>query len=70
MNIYKPEKISSIFEKGQGNLNRLRLLDENDQNSKNGILIPIAKSKESHCNADFEYVSFIKFNHTHQKLRA
>ena len=48
MNIYKPEKISSIFEKGQENLNRLRLLDENDQNSKNGILIPIVKSKESH----------------------
>ena len=36
----------------------------------NGILIPIATSKESHFNADFKYISFIKFNITHQKLRA
>ena len=37
---------------------------------KNGILIPIATSKESHFNSDFKYISFIKFNLTHQKLRA
>ena len=37
---------------------------------KNGILIPIATSKESHFNADFKYKSFIKFSLTHQKLRA
>ena len=36
---------------------------------KNGVLIPIAKSKESHFNADIRYISFIKFNLTHQKLR-
>ena len=37
---------------------------------KNGILIIIATSKESHFNADFKYIwSFIKFNLTHQKLR-
>ena len=37
---------------------------------KNGILIPIATSKESHFNADFKYISFIKLSLTHQKLRA
>ena len=37
---------------------------------KNGILIPIPTSKESHFNADFKYISFIKFSLTHQKLRA
>ena len=37
---------------------------------KNGILIPIATSKVSHFNADFKYISFIKFSLTHQKLRA
>ena len=37
---------------------------------KNGILIPIATSKESHFNADFEYTSFIKMSYTYQKLRA
>ena len=37
---------------------------------KNGILIPIATSKESHFNADFKYISFIKFSLTHQKLPA
>ena len=37
---------------------------------KNGILIPIATSKESNFNADFKYISFIKFSLTHQKLRA
>ena len=37
---------------------------------KNRILITIAKSKESHFNADFKYISFIKFSLTHQKLRA
>ena len=36
---------------------------------KNGILIPIPTSKESHFNADFKYISFIKFSLTHQKLR-
>ena len=36
---------------------------------KNGILIPIATSKESHFNAGFKYISFIKFSLTHQKLR-
>ena len=33
---------------------------------KNGILIPIATSKESHFNADFEDTSFFKFSYTHQ----
>jgi len=37
---------------------------------KNGILIPIVTSKESHFNADFKYLSFIKISFTHQKLRA
>ena len=37
---------------------------------KNGILIPIDTSKESDFNSDFKYISFIKFNLTHQKLRA
>ena len=37
---------------------------------KNGILIPIVTSKESHFNADFKYISFIKISLTHQKLRA
>ena len=36
---------------------------------KNGILIPIATSKESHFNADFKYISFIKFSLTYQKLK-
>ena len=36
---------------------------------KNGILIPIATSKESNFNAGFKYISFIKFSLTHQKLR-
>jgi len=40
------------------------------KNLKNGTLIPIATSKESHFNADFKCTSFIKFNLTHQKLRA
>ena len=30
----------------------------------------IATSKELHFNADFKYISFIKFSLTHQKLRA
>ena len=34
---------------------------------KNGILIPIATSKESYFNVDFKYISFIRF--FHQKLR-
>ena len=29
---------------------------------KNGILVPIATSKELHFNADFKYISFIKFS--------
>ena len=37
---------------------------------QNGILIPIATSKESYFNADFKYISFIKFSRTYQKLRA
>ena len=37
---------------------------------KNWILISIATSKESHFNADFKYISFIKFSLTHQRLRA
>ena len=37
---------------------------------KNGILIPIPKSKELHFNADFKYICFIKFSLTYQKLRA
>ena len=28
---------------------------------KNGVLISIATSKESHFNADFKYISLIKF---------
>ena len=37
---------------------------------KNRILIPIATSKELHFNADFKYISFIKFSLTNQKLQA
>ena len=37
---------------------------------KNWILISIATSKELNFNADYKYISFIKFSHTHQKLRA
>ena len=37
---------------------------------KNGILVPIATSKELHFNAYFKYISFIKFGLKHQKLRA
>jgi len=37
---------------------------------KNRIFISIATSKELHFNADFKYISFIKFSLTHQKLRA
>jgi hypothetical protein len=37
---------------------------------ENGILIPIDTSKESDFNADFKYISFIKFGSTYQKLRA
>ena len=37
---------------------------------KNRILMPEHTSKESHFNADFKYISFIKFSLTHQKLRA
>jgi len=37
---------------------------------KNGMLIPIARSKESHFNSGFKYISLIKFSLTHQKLRA
>ena len=37
---------------------------------KNWTLISIATSKESNFNADFKYISFIKFSHSHQKLRA
>jgi hypothetical protein len=37
---------------------------------ENGILIPIDTSKESDFNADFKYLSFIKFSSTHQKLLA
>ena len=37
---------------------------------KNGILIPIATSKELHFNAEFKHKSFIKFSPNHQKLRA
>ena len=35
---------------------------------KNRIFIPIVTSKESHFNADFKYISFIKISYTHQKL--
>ena len=34
---------------------------------KNEILILIVTSKELHFNADFKYISFIKFSLTHQK---
>ena len=37
---------------------------------KNGILIPIAISKELYFNADPKYISLIKFSLTYQKLRA
>ena len=40
------------------------------KNPKNGILITIVTSKESYFNADFKYISFIKFGLTCQKLRA
>ena len=33
-------------------------------------LIPVDASKELDFNADFKYISLIKFSHTHQKLRA
>ena len=35
---------------------------------KNGILIPIVTSKEFYFNADFKYISLIKFSPTHQKV--
>ena len=34
---------------------------------KNGILIPTVTSKESHFNADFKYIGFIKISFTRQK---
>jgi hypothetical protein len=37
---------------------------------ENDILIQIDAPNESYFNADFKYISFIKFNHTHQKLGA
>ena len=37
---------------------------------KNGIFMPIVTSTESHFNADFKYISFIKIGLTRQKLRA
>ena len=37
---------------------------------KNGILIPVVTLKELHFYASSKYISFIKFNFTHQKLRA
>ena len=37
---------------------------------KNGISILKDISKESEFYADFKYISFIKFSHCHQKLRA
>ena len=37
---------------------------------KDRILIPIATSKELQFNADFQYISLIKFSLTHQKLQA
>jgi hypothetical protein len=33
-------------------------------------LVPINTYKESNFNADFKYISFIKFNPTHKKLCA
>ena len=36
---------------------------------ENGFLIPIDISKESDFNADFKYITFIKFSATHQKLQ-
>ena len=35
-----------------------------NQNSKNGILLPMDTSKESNFYADFKYTSFIKFSPT------
>ena len=40
------------------------------KNLKNGILTPIATSKELNFNADFKYIGFIKISLTHQKLQA
>jgi len=37
---------------------------------KNGIFLPIVISKESYFYVYFRYISFIKFSHAHQKLRA
>ena len=37
---------------------------------KNGILISIVTSKESHFNADFKYINFIKISFIHRKLRS
>jgi len=49
-------------------LEALGFVIPNPETIKNGILIPIVTSKESHFNADFKYVSFIKFSFTQQKL--
>ena len=37
---------------------------------ENGFLIPIDTSKVSEFNAEFKYITLIKFSYTHQKLRA
>ena len=37
---------------------------------KTGIFITIITSKESNFNTEFKYISFIKFELTHQKQRA
>ena len=37
---------------------------------KNGSFIPIDTSKGSDFNSDFKYISFIKFNLTHQTVQS
>jgi hypothetical protein len=37
---------------------------------ENEFLIPIGTSIESNFNADFKYITFVKFSATHQKLGA
>ena len=41
-----------------------------NESLKNEILIQIDTSKELDFYADLKYISFIKFNLTHQKLQA
>ena len=53
-----------------GNIKQLVATNSRKKWQQTGILIPIVTSKESHLNADFEYISFIKFSLTHRRLWA